>query len=206
MVVLRDACPLKRKATPVNDEARLERFDVESVADFRLARLLVVLDEVASKGLVPDSIDRIGYLDFFAANPFSIISEDDKARADRLRLALAGFSEKQLSYGSVGERYVTRRKTLRNDLAVLTSLRLLDISGSGYSLTDQGAEVAQGLRSAYGDSLRVAARIVARRIGRASRKVLAEAAERALGNSWLLLDLFADVKDVDPTLKRDYLD
>jgi hypothetical protein len=173
------------------------RFDVESVLDFRLARLLLVLDEAQSTGVVIDTIDRIGYLDFFAANPFAILAEDDNLPADRLKLALSGFADRQLAYHSVGHRYVTRRKSLQEDLAIMFALGALSITAAGYELTDTGHVASRALESAYGDSIRASSRIVTRRIGRLSRKKLYEEAERALGKSWLLIDLLDDVRDTE---------
>lgn len=173
------------------------RLDIESILDFRLARLLIVLSAAQSSGIQVDTIDRIGYLDFFAANPFSVMTADKNEGKDRLALTLSGFSDRQLSYRSVGHRYVNRRKTLQNDLGVMFALGLLEITAGGYGLTERGLINAEALQSAYADSIRASAGIVARRIGRLSRKRLNEEAERALGKSWLVLDMFDDVKDVE---------
>ena len=174
-----------------------DRFEVESVLDFRLARLLLVLDTSIANGIQIDTIDRIGYLDFFAANPFSIVAADKDERKDRLALALAGFSDRQLSYRSVGHRYVYRRRLLQDDLGVSLALGLLEITAKGYELTGNGVASARALQGVYADSIRSSAKVVARRIGRLSRKRLNEDAERALGKSWLVLDLFDDVRDVE---------
>lgn len=177
-------------------DERLERVDLESVPQFRLARLLIVFDEAAVHKTKLDTIDRIGYFEFFSSNPYAVIEEDKSAARDRLRLALAGLDAGQLSYSSVGHRFVSRRRLLQNDLAHLFALGFLEIVDDGYSLSAEGTAAARSIRSVYADGLRAGAKVVSDRLGGLSRKQLNQAAERALGKSWLLLDFLDDVREV----------
>lgn len=80
----------------------------------RRGQLLVLLEQFT--GLV--TIDRIGYIEFFAANPFLIWRQPCK---ERTQLLLAGLSPKALSYQATVERFANRRTRLRSDLAALAS-------------------------------------------------------------------------------------
>src|SRR2546428_10757940 len=70
---------------------------------FRLAQLVLLLEVAADAEVAVKSIDRLGYYDFFSANPFLVVQDDgNQESADRLTLRLAGFNETQLSYSSTG--------------------------------------------------------------------------------------------------------
>src|SRR5215471_8213685 len=86
---------------------------------FRVGRLTLLLDVLASLPLrKPVDIERLGLYDFFAANPFLVIGEDDPMRQE---VSLNGFSSYDLSYQSSGHRFASRRKRLRHDLAMLVA-------------------------------------------------------------------------------------
>src|SRR5689334_7835200 len=95
-------------AEPSHQEAsslRLHRPD--DLLLFRVARLMLLLDVAATLNLrKPVDIERLGLYDFFAANPFLVVGEDDAARQE---VSLAGFSSYDLSYQSSGHRYANRR-------------------------------------------------------------------------------------------------
>ena len=63
-------------------------FGQKNSLEFRLAQLLLLF-EVAGVVDHPLGLDRLGYYDFFAANPFLVVGESDQSRVD---LRLAGFS------------------------------------------------------------------------------------------------------------------
>jgi hypothetical protein len=171
---------------------------------FRLAQLALLL-EVADEVKVPVStVDRLGFYDFFSANPFVVVSgQDERDVADRLALRLAGFSDRQLSYASTGQRFASRRRRLQHDLSLLLAYGLATIGASGYLLTTAGRTTAEGLTSVYADSYREAARVVLRRLRRLSDRRLAQSAADWLGRSWLLIDLLDDITETTPMTVQD---
>jgi hypothetical protein len=170
---------------------------VESRTTFRLARLLLFVDVARETGRPIPSVDRLGYYEFFADNPFMIIGEDRRANRDRLALEMSGFSPLQLSYASTGQRFASRRQRLQHDLSLLVSRDLITIEDGGFTVTDAGAELADRLNSVYADAYRTSARIVLRRLASMSNKALEEASHRWLGESWLLIDLLDEIQATD---------
>jgi hypothetical protein len=175
----------------------IERLDLEAVREYRLARLLVVLAAATNDDFRLDTIDRVAYIEFFASNPYPILSEDKREQGDRANLAVAGFARRQLSYNSVGHRFASRRRAIQHDMASLLAVGFLEIGAGGYGVTERGRVAADQIESAYADALRTATEVVIRRIGKLSGKKLVEVVELALGRSWLLLDLLDDVREVE---------
>lgn len=165
---------------------------------FRLARLLLLLDVAREHGRQIASIDRLGYYEFFADNPFIVIDGDKpRDRVDRAAVELAGFSRIQLGYASSGQRFLSRRRRLQHDLARLVALGLVTLNATGYVVTREGEELAGEFRSIYSDSYRASAEIILRRLGGLSGKALDTKAEEWLGHSWLLVDLLDDVNGAE---------
>jgi hypothetical protein len=166
---------------------------------FRLAQLVLLLEVADDNDVAVSTIDRLGFYDFFAANPFLVTSgSDNRDAADRLTLRMAGFTNRQLSYASTGQRFVSRRQRLQHDLALLFAYGLATVGSRGYVLMPAGRTVATALTSVYADAYREAARVVLRRLGRLSDRQVAENAQRWLGQSWLLIDLFDDISETTP--------
>lgn len=166
---------------------------------FRLAQLLLLLEVAADNRVLVRTVDRLGFYDFFAANPFIVTSgTEDRDAEDRLALRLAGFSDRQLSYASTGQRFASRRRRLQYDLSLLLAYGLATVSSDGYALSPSGRRVAEELTSVYADAYRQAARVVLRRLGRLSDRKLADSAAGWLGRSWLLIDLLADISETTP--------
>lgn len=171
-------------------------FVPERNSNFRIARLLLLLDVAHENGRQVASIDRLAYYEFFADNPFIVIAGDkSRDRADRATVELAGFSQIKLGYASSGHRFLSRRRRLRHDLARLVALGLTTLGSTGYLITDRGSELAGQFRSSYADGYRLSAEIILRRLVPLSGKRLEENAEDWLGHSWLLLDLLDDITD-----------
>lgn len=169
---------------------------------FRLAQLAVLLEVVEDEKIVVRTVDRLGFYDFFSANPFVVVSGDDKRdAADRLTLRLAGFSSRQLSYASTGQRFVSRKRRLQHDLALLIAYGLAAIGSRGYTLTASGRDLAGHLTSVYAESYREAARVVLRRLRRLSDPKLRQQADEWLGRSWLLIDVLDDVAETTPAVR-----
>ena len=167
---------------------------------FRLAQLVLLLDVAAANRLPVQTVDRLGFYDFFSANPFVVTSGDeDRDATDRLDLRLAGFTDRQLSYASTGQRFASRRRRLQHDLSLLLAYGLAVVESRGYGLTPAGQQVAEGLTSVYADGYREAARVVLRRLGRLSDRRLTQSAAAWLGQSWLLIDLLDDITETTPT-------
>ncbi|GAA5118634.1 hypothetical protein GCM10025762_35520 [Haloechinothrix salitolerans] len=168
---------------------------------FRLAQLTLLLDIAVGEGVPVRTVDRLGFYDFFSANPFVVTSgEGERDAADRLSLRLAGFSDRQLSYVSTGQRFASRRRRLQHDLALLVAYGLVAVDNRGYRLTPSGRELAAALTSVYADAYRDAARVVLRRLKRLSDSKLTECAQEWLGRSWLLIDVLDDVAETTPEL------
>lgn len=178
---------------------------IESRTTFRLARLVLFLAVATDRGRPVPSVDRLGYYEFFADNPFMIIDGDAAADgADRLALEMAGFSPVQLSYASTGQRFASRRQRLQHDLALLVARDLVRIGESGFETTSSGDSLANSLNSVYADAYRTSASIVLRRLGSLSATGLDRAARTWLGESWLLIDLLDDISATEaPTLPLD---
>lgn len=173
-------------------------WSAEDAPSFRLAELVLLLSEVGSQNKKLNSIDRIGYYGFFASNPFVIIEpHGEVARRDRIALNAAGFSSRQLSYGSIGPRYVKRRQLLPFDLQILLSYDLAALSGEGFALTPKGRRLNEALTTAHADAYRISLGIVLKRLARLSDAKLTAVAREALGTSWLLLDFSADVRETE---------
>lgn len=178
---------------------------VESRTTFRLARLLLFLSVATDRGRPVPSVDRLGYYEFFADNPFMIIDgENATDQADQLALEMAGFSPVQLSYASTGQRFASRRQRLQHDLALLLARDLVRIGATGFETTSVGNTLANSLHSIYADAYRTSAAIVLRRLWSLSSTGLDKAARKWLGESWLLIDLLDDIGATDaPQLPLD---
>jgi hypothetical protein len=166
---------------------------------FRLAQLTLLLEVAAEEQAPVRSVDRLGFYDFFSANPFVVLSGDDRRDvADRLTLRLAGFSDRQLSYASTGQRFASRRRRLQHDLSLLVAYGLVTIESGSYELTTIGGALAERLTSVYADAYREAGRVVLKRLKRLSDSNLKKNAEEWLGKSWLLIDVLDDVAEATP--------
>ncbi|MBO0868770.1 MAG: hypothetical protein J2P15_09420 [Micromonosporaceae bacterium] len=144
-------------------------------AQFRHARLVLMLQVVS--GFDPDGVDaeRLGIYDFLAVHPLLLAATDDDP--DRLALRLAGFDDRAIGYASPAQRFVSARLCLARDLGVLVGRGLVRVSAAGrvrYRLTPQGEAVASQFKSTYAQSYTTAARIVVRRVRRLSGRRLRE--------------------------------
>ncbi len=161
---------------------------------FRLAQLVLLLSVAEDVKKRVTAVDRLGYYDFFAANPFVILERDSQRdHADRLSLKFAGFVEGQLSYASTGQRWASRRRRLQHDLALLVAYGLVTLDGGAFDLTSAGRELSADLSTVYADAYRVSASVVLRRLAQMSDRELRKNVQKWLGTSWLNLDLLDDV-------------
>lgn len=166
----------------------------EALRQFRLARLLVLLDVAAAqKPIKPLDIERLAFYDFFAANPFLILDDEDPERRDVL---LAGFTANSLSYNSSAQRFTNRRARLQHDLTLLIAYALAgaeNVQGRiAYTVTERGSALVRDLRALYASAYRNSASIVIRRLNKLSDKKLREESRRWLRAEGFLIDIYDD--------------
>lgn len=173
----------------------------EESAVFRIAQLALLLAAAEDNNISMTNLDRLAYFDFFASNPFIILDGEstEKDSRDRLTLHLAGFTDGQVTYGSIGHRFATRRERIRHDLALLITHGLAQVLPDRYTITPVGAEFAIELKTVYAEAYRVAALIVFKRFRGLSETGLRMKAEKLLGKHWLLIDFLADITTADTT-------
>lgn len=168
-----------------------QRVAPETLDAFRLGQLVLLLSVAADARAVPVDIDRLGYYDFFAANPFLVIGEDDPGRVE---LALVGFEVRNLDYQSSSHRFSNRRGRLQHDLAWLLSRGLAHVAGSrgrvGYLLTDRGMELASRFTALYAQAYQQSASHVIRKLRPLSDARLRKDAKQWLRAESLLIDLY----------------
>jgi hypothetical protein len=162
----------------------------ESNPAFRRGQLLLLLSMFTD----PLTIDRIGYLEFFAANPHLVVQKE----LDATRLELAGLNPDALSYQSAPERYSNRRSRLRSDLAGLTAWGMAIptiLEGRiACALTPKGRESAAQLTTLYADAYRQSVETI-----RPLFKLNDSALARRV-NEWLRVpdEVRIDLLDLDP--------
>ncbi|MDQ8706655.1 hypothetical protein RCO28_29895 [Streptomyces sp. LHD-70] len=164
-------------------------FRPEDQEEFRLAQLLLLLETANFTKLVP-SIERLGVLDFFAANPFLLVQPEEDEYRD---LVLAGFSVKPLTYASPGHRFVTRRARLQSDLALLVAYGFVEpATGDGYRvfrITESGSDAAGQLSSIYALAYRESVEVIAKRLRKVADSKLPEFCRKWLNADPAMLDL-----------------
>lgn len=163
---------------------------------FRAAQLLLLLATVKELEVKkPVDLERLGFYDFFAANPFLVLGDDREARRE---VILAGFSSTDLSYQSSGHRYTNRRGRLQRDLTVLVGLGLVRAEVSAnrvvFAITEKGQSLGKRFESLYARAYQESSRLIVRRLDKLSDKRLREDAKRWLNDERLLIDLY----DIEP--------
>lgn len=172
----------------LGDESSTATTAPDDYTTFRLAQLIILLDEIAPSDVKGLDLERIGYYDFFAANPFAMIDEANSR--DRARLHRASFDESQLSYASTGSRFANRRQRLQHDLALLVAYGLVALRSGGYGSTERGAQVADRFSALYADQYRESVRVVHQHLKKLSEPQLAASARKWLRTPSLVLDLY----------------
>lgn len=162
---------------------------------FRLAQLVILLGEVAPAGGRAIDLERLGYYDFFAANPFVVVGAKDSR--ERARLHRAAFDERQLAYASSGSRFANRRKRLQHDFALLVTYGLAERRADGYGQTTRGAEFVAGLTALYVDQYRESVSVVHARLTSLSDTALSRQAREWLRSPSLVLDMYGAAEQTD---------
>ncbi|MFI9531072.1 hypothetical protein [Micromonospora rosaria] len=156
---------------------------------FRITQLLLLMRVVAGPDTQGLGLERLGYYDFFSANPFLVIGRDEKKA--RAQLHLAGFDERQLSYAATGHRFVNRRRRLQHDLALLAAYDLATLRAGGWTLTARGLDTAHQFTALYAEQYMTSVRLVVQRLARfGSDAALARQAGQWLREPQLILDLY----------------
>ncbi|MEU8388831.1 hypothetical protein [Micromonospora sp. NPDC048843] len=156
---------------------------------FRLTQLLLLMRIVASPEDTGLGLERLGYYEFFSANPFLVIGEDETQV--RAQLHMAGFDERQLSYTSSGQRFANRRRRLQHDIALLVAYDLATLKPGGWCLTPRGLSTAEQMTALYAEQYMTAVRLVVRRLARfRNDTALARQARQWLREPALILDLY----------------
>jgi hypothetical protein len=164
----------------------------EDFGFFRLGRLLLLLRAVdESKKARPVDIERLGFYDFFAANPFLVFESDSRVRR---KLELAGFDSRSLSYQSSGHRFATRRGRMQHDLSRLVAYGLVGAGAVGgrlaFDLTDNGRERADSFTALYARAYRRSAELIVAKLNPLSDRRLHEKASEWLEARSFLIDLY----------------
>lgn len=166
----------------------------ESHASFRRGQLLLLMEQFDS----PLSVDRVGYLEFFAANPYLIFRSDEP---ERIQLRLAGFHPGALSYQATTERYANRRTRLRSDLAALAAWGYLAASVEdgrlACFLTETGRARAAGLNSLYSDAYRLSVSLISPKL-RGTETALAKRVQGWLRIGSMRIDLLDTDSSFEP--------
>jgi hypothetical protein len=162
----------------------------EAHPSFRRGQLLLLLEQF--DGAV--TLDRLGYMEFFAANPYLILRDDS---SERTRLMLAGFNPKALSYQATTERYANRKTRLRSDLGALAAWNYVSTSTvdglRACSLTALGRDRASSLNSLYADAYRLSVSLIRPHFRGLTNTALAKRVQE-----WLNIgDLRIDLLDTD---------
>lgn len=162
----------------------------EDHVNFRLGQLLLLLWTLRETDNAGAHLERLGYYDFFAANPHLLINAQDPERS---RLLMDGFDPSALSYASPGQLFSSRRERLQHDLALLVGYGLAVVRREpgrvAYNIIEPGQQIASQFTALYARAYVTSARTVIRKLSKLSDSRL-----RAEARDWLrapdaLLDL-----------------
>jgi len=174
----------------VTDDLNPVAVPPETHSAFRRGQLLLLLEQFEE----PVAVDRIGYLEFFSANPYLVHRAES---SERTQLLLAGFNPKALSYQASTERFANRRTRLRSDLGALVAwglARTASVDGLvACQLTETGRARAASFTSLYADAYRLSVSLI-----RPKMRGLSNAGLARLVQQWLRVDEFRiDLLDID---------
>lgn len=163
----------------------------ETLPEFRAGQLLLLLGIMEESRLASPGIDRLGYYEFFTANPFLVV---EPRSPDGLRLLAQGFHYQNLDYQSSSQRYANRRARLQRDLTILAARGLVEtkaIEGRvAFHATADGVAAARALHAMYAVAYRASAAVILGRLKRLSDSQLRTQAAAWLKAEALLIDLY----------------
>jgi len=169
------------------------RFSVEDEELFNSARLLILFDVLDEKEIMDGiNIERIGYYDFFSAQPFLIFGEGEKDI--KLDLLLHGFEATTISYISSSQRFTNRREKLKHYLAGLIMRNLIIVNNANgqflYSITKEGKQIASQFKAMYIMAYRKSADIIITKLSKMNDRILASKARQWLKAEPFIIDLY----------------
>lgn len=169
------------------------RFSAEDEDLFNAARILILFDVLREKGnLNGTNIERIGYYDFFSAQPFLVFGKEEEEI--KQELLLQGFESNTVGYISSSQRFTNRREKLKHYLAGLLMRNLIDVNNIDgqllYSITNEGKRIASQFKSLYGKAYKKSAEIVTTKLSKMRDKELSEKARQWLKAEPFIIDLY----------------
>ena len=169
------------------------KFSADDEDLFNSARLLILFDVLDKIGdTVGLNIEKVGYYDFFSAQPFLIFGNEDKKI--KIDLILYGFELTTISYMSSSQRFVNRREKLKHYLAQLIIRDLVmvrNIDGEiVYSITDNGKQIANSFNSQYDFAYRKSAKLIIKKFKGWSNNKIALNAKSWLKAEPFVIDLY----------------
>ncbi len=172
-------------------------FSPEDAIIFNSARLLLLFEVLkASKVKKGIDMERLSYYDFFAANPFLVVSKEDPEWLD---LEIQGFDPNKLEYMSTAQRYRTKRESLKQYLSLLLLKGLIEVKNQDekllYQITPLGVEISNKLNSMYAISYRRSVSFIVKKLKDYSDKQLWDNARTWLEAKAFQVDLFDMVAD-----------
>jgi hypothetical protein len=173
-------------------------FAPEDAVVFNSSRLLLlfeVLSELRSKNGL--DLERLCYYDFFSANPFLIITEDDPLH---LEIEVEGFEPNKLEYISTAQRYSTKRASIKEYLALLLAKGLISVANKNgkllYEITPLGIEISKQINTIYALAYRKSVSCIIKKLKDYSDKQLGEKASDWLEAKSFQVDLYDMVDSV----------
>lgn len=168
------------------------KFSAEDEVLFNSARLLVLFDILSKLGYHEGiDIERIGYYDFFSAQPFLVFNNDIETK---LELLYYGFEYSTVGYISSSQRFTSRRQKNKHYLAALIMKDLISVKNLDgkffYSITEKGKTVALNFKSLYAQAYRKSAEIIIKKLGKMSDNKLALNARQWLKAESFMVDLY----------------
>jgi hypothetical protein len=168
------------------------RVSAESEDIFCSARLLLLFSVINSvlgeKGI---SINRLGYYDFFSAQPFLVFSDYSSTKID---LVLKGFELTTVSYMSSSQRFSNRREKLKYYLSNLLIRALISVQNIDgeilYYITPKGKEIVRYFKSLYSLSYCQSAEIIVKKLSKLNDKKLDNEAKEWLKAKSFMMDLY----------------
>ena len=184
----------ERKSSHRKERLTVDRLPVrpENLLEFRLGQLVLLLSVAEKKDPThPLDVERIGYYDFFSANPFLVFGGDKERKRE---LVLAGLESKSLSYQSSAQRFSNRRARLQHDLALLVAYDLVHprvhARYVSYGLTDEGRGFATKFGSLYARAYSKSASLIVRHLSKFSDTKIRDEATRWLKAAAFMVDLY----------------
>ncbi len=169
-------------------------FTAEDDLVFNSARLLLLFDELSKLSKQGVDIERLSYYDFFAANPFVILSENDPSRLD---FELEGFEPNKLEYTSSAQRYSSKRESIKHYLALLLAKGLIDVSNQEgkiiFVITERGSSTVNKINTIYAIAYRKSVGYIIKRLKDYSDKKLWECSRKWLEAKAFQIDLYGTI-------------